>query len=57
MDIAKQISNSLAKKVVVAEVLFTGERYGEDKICQVELTEDDELAQRDADQKSNYSTY
>ena len=52
MDIAKQISNSLAKKVVVAEVLFTGERYGEDKICQVELTEDDELAQRDADKKS-----
>jgi len=28
MDIAKAISNSLAKKVVVAEVSYTGERFG-----------------------------
>ena len=44
MDIAKQISNSLAKKCVVAEVLYTGERYEQEKICTVDAVADDDSA-------------
>eukprot|EP00945_MAST-04E_sp_MAST-4E-sp1_P008133 g8133.t1 len=40
MDIAKAISNSLAKKCTVAEVAYTGERYATEVICKVEMDDD-----------------
>ena len=40
MDIAKSISNSLAKKCTVAEVAYTGERYATEVICKVEMDDD-----------------
>ena len=52
MDIAKQISNSLAKKIIVAEVKYTGERYEQEVICVVEGLDDDSNELETKDQET-----